>query len=134
MLIPSSFFEKNFLEHWFDHWHDDDAVRFVPKAGIAEREQEFALSLDLPGFKTNELHVEVKDDQLLVRGERRKGEKHKEDGYLREERAFGAFERRFVLPPSVARDKIAVNYTDGVLQVTMPKHEQATARRLEING
>ena len=134
MLVPSSFFEKNILEHWFEHWPGDEGARFVPKVGIAEREREFALSLDLPGFKTNELDVEVKDDQLIVKGERRQSEKHKEDGYLREERAFGAFERRFVLPRSVARDKIAVNYIDGVLQVTMPKHEEATARRLTING
>ncbi len=134
MLVPSSFFEKNFFDHWFDHWHDDEVTRFVPKAGIAEREQEFALNLDLPGFKKNELDVEVKDDQLIVRGERCKSEKHKEGGYLREERAFGAFERRFVLPQSVVRNKIAVNYKDGVLQVTMPKREEATAKRLEING
>ena len=134
MLVPSSFFEKNFFDHWFDNWHRDEVTRFVPKAGIAEREQEFALSLDLPGFKKNELEVEVKDDQLIVKGERRKGERHNEAGYLREERAFGAFERRFVLPQSVARHKIAVNYKDGVLQVTMPKHAEAAARRLAING
>ena len=134
MLVPSNFFENNFLDHWFDHWLGDEVTRFVPKAGIAEREKEFALNLDLPGFKKNELDVEVKDDQLIVRGERRKNKTHKESGYLREERAFGAFERRFVLPQSVVRNKIAVNYKDGVLQVIMPKHEEATARRLEING
>ena len=134
MLVSSSFFENFFFERWFDHWHGDEVTRFVPKAGITEREQEFDLSLDLPGFKKTELGVEVKDDQLIVRGERRKSEKHKEGGYLREERAFGVFERRFVLPQSVVRHKIAVNYKDGVLRVTVPKHEEATVRRLEING
>ena len=134
MLVSRSFFEKNLFDHWFDHWPGDEVTRFVPKAGIAEREREFALSLDLPGFKKNELDVEVKDDQLIVRGERRQHETHKDGGYLREERAFGAFERRFVLPQSVARKKIAVNYKDGVLQVTLPKQEEATAHRLEING
>ncbi len=134
MLVPSSFFEKNLFDHWFDRWHGDEVTSFVPKAGIAEREREFALSLDLPGFKKNELGVEVKDDQLIVRGERRKNENHKDGGYQREERVFGAFERRFVLPQSVARDKIAVNYSDGVLQVTLPKQAEAAARRLEISG
>ena len=134
MLVPSGFFEKNFLDHWLDHWHGDEVARFVPKAGIAERAHEYALSLDLPGFQKNELDVEVKDDQLIVKGNRNQSEKHKEGGYLREERAFGAFERRFVLPQSVARHKIAVTYKDGVLHVTLPKHEEATARRLKIDG
>lgn len=134
MLVPSSFFEKNFFDHWLDRWQNDEATCFMPKAGIVEREREFALSLDLPGFNKDELEVEVKDDQLIVRGERRKGEKHREGGYLREERAFGAFERRFVLPQSVASAKIAVTYKDGVLQVMLPKQEEATARRLAIGG
>ncbi len=132
MLVPSSFFQKSFFDHWFDHWHEDEVTRFVPKAGIAEREQDIALNLDLPGFKKNELDVEVQGDQLVVRGERHKGEE--QGRYRREERAFGAFERRFVLPQSVARHKIAVNYKDGVLQVTMPKREAAATRRLAIDG
>jgi len=134
MLVPSSFFEKNFFDHWLAHWQRDEATRFMPKAGIVEREREFTLSLDLPGFKKDELEVELKDDQLIVRGERRTSEKHGEGGYLREERAFGAFERRFVLPQSVASNKIAVTYKDGVLQVMLPKQEEATARRLAIGG
>ena len=134
MLVVSGFFKKNLFDHWFDHSPGDEVTRFVPKAGIAEREREFALRLDLPGFKKNELDVEVKDDQLIVRGERRKHETHEEGGCLHEERAFGAFERRFVLPQSVARNKIAVNYTEGVLQVMLPKHEEAAAQKIVING
>ncbi|MDE3270346.1 MAG: Hsp20/alpha crystallin family protein [Pseudomonadota bacterium] len=134
MLVPNNFFEKSFFDNWFDHWHGDEVTRFMPKAGIAEQEKEFVLNLDLPGFKKDELDVEVKGDQLVVKGERRKSELHKEGGYIREERSFGNFERRFVLPQSVERNKIAVSYVDGVLQVTMPKCEEAAARRLKISS
>ena len=133
MLVANSFFAKDFLGHWFDHWHSDSEAHFVPQAGIAEQPQEYVLSLDLPGCKKDALQVEVKDKQLIVKGERHHHAKHEHAGCLREERAFGAFERRFVLPESVARNKIAVHYSDGVLQVKMPKSETATARRLAIS-
>lgn len=134
MLVPSSFFERGFFDHWFDHWNDREVAQFVPKVGITEQEQAFALNLDLPGFKKSDLQVEVKDEQLIVKGERRRHKKHDDNCCLREERVFGAFERRFVLPQSVERGKIAVSYNDGVLQVTMPKHAKAAAHRLEISG
>lgn len=128
MLVPRSFFDKSLLDRW------DTGSGFTPKAGVVERDHEFVLNLDLPGFRKNELDVEVKGNQLLIKGERRKSSVEETGGYYREEQAFGAFERRFSLPESVDSGAITVNYADGVLQVTMPKHEEVMPRKLEIKN
>lgn len=129
MLVASDFFERSFWQEWMS-----GGAGFAPKAGVSEGDRQFDLNIDLPGFKKDDLQVEVKRDQLVIKGERRQEQRHDDDGYSREERSFGSFERRFALPDSVDSTNITVDYRDGVLQVTLPKHEEVAPRRLEIGG
>lgn len=129
MLVASDFFDGNFWQEWMS-----GGVDFAPKAGVSEGDRQFDLNIDLPGFKKDDLRVEVKRDQLVIKGERRQEQRSHNDGYCREERSFGAFERRFTLPDNIDSTNITVGYHDGVLQVTLPKHEEIAPRRLEING
>lgn len=129
MLVASDFFDR----HWWREWmRGDEGIDFAPKAGINEDDHQFALNIDLPGFKKDDLQVEVRKNQLVIKGERRQ-ESHDND-YGREERSFGAFERRFALPETVDSGAITVGYRAGVLQVVLPKHEEVAPRRLEIDG
>lgn len=125
MLIASDFF-------WPDWMVGGVVSDFAPKAGVSEGESEFTLNIDLPGFKKDDLQIEVKEDQLIIKGERH--QQRDDDGYHREERSFGTFERRFTLPDSVDSANITVSYHDGVLQITLPKREEVAPRRLEITG
>lgn len=121
MLVASDFFWQDWMTR---------GNGFSPKAGVSENDHQFDLNIDLPGFKKDDLQIEVKEDQLIIRGERRQ----EHNGYQREERSFGAFERRFTLPDSVDTTNITVGYRDGVLQATLPKHEEVAPRRLEITN
>jgi HSP20 family protein len=81
----------------------------------------FELSIDLPGMKSEEIKVEMRDGSLTISGER-KEEKGK--AVHRVERSYGSFCRRIPLPAKLEVGKIEANFADGVLSVTLPESEQ----------
>lgn len=103
--------------------HLDDAREFSPAYEVNERDDHFAISVDLPGVKKDEIKIEVVDKALTISGERKKFEK-----------SYGTFKRSFVLPNTVSTDKIEAHYEDGVLQLYVPKTPAAQARTIEVQG
>jgi HSP20 family protein len=87
--------------------------------------------VEVPGIDEKDVKVEVENNVLTVRGER-KLEKHtKEENVRRKERHYGAFSRSFTLPTTVDPDKIEANYTHGVLTIDMPKRAEAKAKHIK---
>jgi HSP20 family protein len=81
-----------------------------------------------------DVSIELEDTVLTVSGERKSDHENKGEGYYRVERAFGAFSRSLTLPKGVDAEAIAAQFTDGVLEVRIPKPEQRKPRRIAING
>lgn len=102
---------------------------WTPAADVFERETDFVIALDLPGIERASLDIIVNQDRLVVRGERAADEGMKG----RSERPVGSFLRKFgPLPSMIDRERIAAEYKDGVLRVTLPKRAEQKAHRIEI--
>ena len=91
-----------------------------------ENESHFALSMDLPGVKKSDIHLEVKDRVLLVTGERKKR-------FSKDDEVKSKFERSFRLPESVDAEKIEAHLEDGVLTLAIPKLEKAKPIKISIS-
>ncbi len=105
------------------------------KTDIREAGDNFVLEADLPGFKKEDIHVDLSGDALTITAERHSEyeQKDKKGNYLRCERSYGSYSRSFDTT-GIDTSKITAAYTDGVLRLTLPKREQVQpgARRLEI--
>ncbi len=108
------------------------AFDFSPVVDIEEDAEGFVLRADLPGVPPKDVKVSLMGDTLTVKGER-KQENGKSDGnMLRCERVYGAFERSFTLGTPVRADQVKATFKDGVLEVRVPKAEEARLREIEV--
>lgn len=105
------------------------------KTDIKDNGDSYLLEADLPGFKKEDIHVDMDGNYMTITAERHSDaeEKDKEGNYIRCERSYGSFTRSFDIS-EVKAEGITAEYKDGVLRLTMPKKEAAipTSRRLEI--
>ncbi len=126
---------QNEIERLFDRFNgDEDAVSAVwaPRMDVSETESAFNVRVDIPGVFEQDLNVEFGDDQLTISGERKTETKEENEGFLRQERTYGSFYRAFTLPRSVDGENIEATFENGVLNVTIPKTEEAMPRRIEV--
>jgi len=125
----------DFVERFFYGWpafERTDDVTWAPRADIHETEKEVLIDIEIPGLSKDDIKVEVKNDVLTVSGERKLERKTDTPDGSRVERHYGRFERSFALPDTVAEDKIAAGYTDGVLTLTLPKTEKAIPKEVTV--
>jgi len=107
--------------------------RWVPAMDLVETADAFVLRADLPGMSEQDVKIEVEDNVLSVSGERKAEHEARGEGFYRMERAFGTFSRSLTLPKGVNADAVAASFDRGVLEVHIPKPEQAKPRRISIN-
>lgn len=118
---------------WLGAIGDADICRtWVPAADMAETDAHYRITLEAPGLDTKSLDIRFQDGMLRVRGTK---EKESEEGECCHcsERFNGAFERHFSIPGAVDADRIDAVYKDGILKLTLPKTEQARARKIEVH-
>ena len=106
----------------------------VPATDLAETADAVEVRMDVPGFKADEIHVQLSNNVLTVSGEHVEEEKVDEKTYHRMERRFGSFSRSVALPAPVDEDKIDAQYRDGVLTVSMPKTAEAKSRKIKVKS
>ncbi len=104
-----------------------------PAVDIFETADSIVMKAELPGVSRDNIDIQVQDNTLMLKGERKFEREVKEENYLRIERSYGAFQRAFTLPTVVQRDKIKATFKDGVLEVTMPKAEEAKPKQVKID-
>lgn len=103
-----------------------------PAVDLIEDDGGFRLTAELPGIKPDDVEVKVSEGTLTIRGEKSEEQKVEQaDTYLCERR-YGSFQRSFGLPDSVDAEKIAANFANGVLTITLPKSEKAKANEKTI--
>ena len=116
--------------------HEEPAstTTWSPAVDIYETEGEIVVKAELPGMDRKDITLNLENNVLTIRGERRFEKETKEDNYHRIERSYGGFSRSFSIPTSVDEEKIRADYKDGVLKVALPKKEQAKPKQIQIAG
>ena len=114
-------------------WEPAESVGWSPDVNIFEKGDDVVLEADLPGLTKDHIHVEVQNQSLTLRGERKRDEAVKDQDYFRCERPYGGFSRVFTLPTTVDVNKIDASFKDGVLTVKLPKTSEAKAKMITIH-
>lgn len=134
MLMPSIFGE-NLFNDWMDfsfpHVADVDKELYgkhaknMMKTDVKETEKGYEVAVDLPGFKKDEIQLELNDGYLTISAEKGldKEEKDKKDKYIRRERYAGSMSRTFYVGESVTENDIHAKYENGILTLDVPKEE-----------
>lgn len=93
------------------------------RTDITDKGDSFVLEADLPGFKKEDIKIDLENDRLTIKAERKSEHEDNKNGYVRRERHFGSFERSFDVS-GIDTSGIKANYTDGVLTLTLPKRPE----------
>lgn len=128
------------MDRVFDHFirshrGSDNVSDFMPPVDIVENEDGLMVKAEVPGLEKDSFKVSVEDNVLTISGEKKMeySEKDKEQNCHRVERTYGRFSRSFTLPNTVDVKNVKANYRHGVLEVKLPKSEEAKPKEIEIN-
>jgi HSP20 family protein len=108
------------------------AGTWTPPVDIYETDDALVLTAMLPGVSKDEVSIEVHNNTLILRGERKPASAVADERYYRRECVYGPFQRSFVLPATVDQNQVQATYHDGFLELRLPKVEAAKPRRIAI--
>ena len=111
---------------------EDSNESWAPAVDIFEKGDDLVIRAEVPGISRDEIEINVEHNTLTLRGERKQDVESGEGQSYRSERTYGAFTRRFSLPTTVDAGHISATCKDGVLEIVLPKMEQAKPKRIEI--
>src|SRR6185369_11800560 len=117
--------ERFFDRRTFPGWPERAMEIAAPAVDLYEEKDEIVVKAELPGMDKNNIEVNLSDHQLTIKGEKKKEEEVKEKNYYRTERSYGAFLRTLELPADVQGEKIKASFKNGILEVRLPKTEEA---------
>ncbi len=107
---------------------------WVPPVDIREEEQQFVIQTDLPGVEPKHIDVSLEKGVLTIRGRRDLASRDEQQGFRRVERTSGQFYRRFSLPDTADSQAVKARFTNGVLEVAIPKQAQVLPRRINVEA
>src|SRR5579859_267671 len=121
---------------YFGQWFDPSASMqaWAPALDISEREDDYLVTLDLPGVTAGDVEIMFEDNLLTIQGERHPAADPAAEKVHRAERRYGAFRRSITLPRHVQADAIEATAQDGVLQVLVPKAPEVHAKRIPVRA
>ena len=113
---------------------DDEVVLYDwrPPVDIFETDEGIVLKVELPGIDKDDVSVEIKDNALILKGERLVDPQIKDENYYRKERAFGKFHRSFSLQQPIKPDLIKATFKDGVLTIKIPRPGEEKPRQVTV--
>jgi HSP20 family protein len=104
--------------------------RWNPAVNVYQDKDQFIVVAELPGLKKEEIEISLHDDTLTISGERKR--EGSSEQVLLTERFYGKYQRSLTLPTAVDPDKVKASYRDGLLQVVLPKAEEAKSKQIEV--
>ena len=105
---------------------------FVPPVDVYEDEHKIVLKLEVPGMKESDLDIQLENNQLTVKGERKFEKEEKEENFHRIERRYGSFYRSFTIPNTVNADSVKASYEAGVLSIQLDKRAEAKPKQIKV--
>jgi len=125
------------LNRMFGEAGSGEAARrafWTPAVNVEETKEELRLTAELPGMSQDDIEIEVENNVLSLRGEKREEDQQEDRRYHVWERSYGSFERSFTLPRTVKADQISAQFKDGILHIQMPKAPEAKSRKISIKA
>jgi len=133
------------LREAMDRLFEDSFIRPTTWSGLAagqiavpvdlwETNDAYHLRADVPGISPDQLDINVTADTLTFGGEVKGQSDVSNEGWLRQERRIGKFQRAFTLPVQIDPDKVVANFANGVLELTLPKADQVKPRSIKVNA
>ena len=119
--------------------YDNDSLNmytsgWLPAVDIREEKNCFLIVADVPGINPKDIEITMENGVLTVKGERHLDAEDSNENYKRVERMNGTFYRRFSLPDTADGERIEATGSNGVLEITIPKHEKVLPRRIEVKS
>ena len=116
-------------------WDEDFTTSsWAPRVDIFEKGDNIVMKAELPGISKEDIDINVENNILTLKGERKREKEVEEENFYRIERYHGTFSRSFTLPRTVDPEKIDAKYRDGVLELTLPRAEEAKQKKIQIKG
>jgi HSP20 family protein len=107
---------------------------WIPPVDISEDKDRITLTAELPGFSEDQVEVQMEGGVLTIRGERKFEDEKEGRNFHRLERSYGTFVRSFTLPNNVDRENIHASFKNGLLEIDLPKREEARPRQIKIGS
>lgn len=123
-----------FFSHWAEPFGQELGTSRFWALDVEDHGQEVVVKADVPGFEPNELDVQVSGNLLTVKAHKQEQKKGKQGNGQYQERRYRSFQRTVTLPPGTNPDKIEARCRNGVLEVHVPKSEQAKGKRIPIKA
>ena len=137
-LTPRSLF-RNFWESdlgdVFESLMESEGLEnygWTPKVEAYRKNGTYVIKADLPGVEAKDIHVELGNGLLTIRGERKMDKEVKDKNVSRREVFYGSFERTVAVPSSLKAEEVKAKVHDGVLEITLPADEKALAKRIKV--
>lgn len=134
-LRNNNLFPNIFEDLFSDDWMETPTRKIqstLPAVNIKETDKSFELEVAIPGMKKKDIKLDIERDILTISSEQNKENEVKNDGFTRREFHYASFKRSFSIPESVDADKIDATYTDGILNILLPKKEEMTPKSKSI--
>jgi HSP20 family protein len=123
-----SLVEEFFNGEAFPKFFDADTQHSVPAVNIAENKDEYRIEVAAPGLNKEDFRINLENNVLTVSSEKEEKREEKDEKYMRKEFSYFSFNRSFTLPMTVDSEKIKATQKDGILQILIPKKEEARVK------
>jgi HSP20 family protein len=134
--------ERMFDDFFGRRWEPFRVARWLPSGvgvsppsvelDVYEEKEEIVAKAEVPGLEKEDIEVSIADSTLTIKGEKKKEEEVKEEDYYRLELSYGSFVRSVELPREVQTDKVKATFKNGVLEIRMPKSEEAKKKEIKV--
>jgi HSP20 family protein len=122
----------SFLPSWMPRMKMPELEEFAPSIDVLTEGDDVVVKAELPGMKKEDIDVSLTQDTITISGEKQKEEKVEKKDYHSIERSYGSFKRSFSLPSEVQTEKASAKFKDGVLEIRIPKTEEAKKKEKKV--
>jgi|SRR3989338_1361415 len=127
------FFGRRLRPIWDERWWPTRAIGIsAPAVDLYEDKEVLVAKVELPGMGKEDIQVNIADHHLTIKGEKKKEEEIKAESYYRSERSYGSFSRTVDLPAEVQVEKAQASFKNGVLEIRLPKSEEAKKKEIKV--
>jgi HSP20 family protein len=131
--MMDDFFGRRFRPLWDEKWWPGKDLGIPsPALDLYEEKDEIVAKAEIPGIEKDAIEVNVTDHLLTIKGEKKKEEETKEKNFYRSERSYGSFSRSVELPADVHGEKARASFKNGVLEIHLPKTEEAKKKEVKV--